>query len=137
MEKFRLQSVRVYGLKYSLHPALQHFLLSRPFLSSNELRAASHLVLPSDHPDVLIPERSPIKPFYRRYLDDDDRLFLPLKPKLKSDGDGGDDINDNINNDINDANDHFSLGEQPETIQKSFYPFDDVDERAARVNSIV
>ena len=130
MEKFRLQSTRVYGLKHALHPALQHFLLSRPFLSSKELRAASQLVLPSDHPEVLIPERSPIKPFYRRYLDDDDRLFLPLKPPTKLE------FND-VPDKFEAEDEHFSLGEQPEMIQKSFYPFDDVDERAARVNSNV
>ena len=130
MEKFRLQSCRVYGNKFSLHPALQHFLLSRPFLSSKELSAASHLVLPSDHPDVLVPERSPIKPFYRRYLDDDDRLFLPLKP-LKDESAGK-----NVTQ-FDAEDEHFSLGEQPETIQKSFYPLDDVDERAARVNNFV
>lgn len=130
MEKFRLQSSRVYAVKHALHPALQHFLLSRPFLSSKELRAASHLVLPPSHPEVLSPARSPIKPFYRRYLDDDDRLFLPLKPPVERRT--GEQVDK-----IEVEEEQFSLGEQPETIQKSFYPLDDIDERAARTNNIV
>jgi hypothetical protein len=129
IEKFKLQSTRVYGIKYALHPAIQHFLLSRPFLSSLELKAASHLLLPpTDTANVLSPEHCLIKPFYRRYLDDDDRLFLPLKStEIES-------ISQVVEAKF-DVEEKFSLGEQPETKIESFYPLDDVDERAARINT--
>ncbi len=128
MEKFRLQSTRVYGLKHSLHPALQHFILTRPFLSAKELRAASQMVLRSDASGVLIPETAPIKPFHRRNLDEDDRLFLPLRPEPQTE------IQQEI---VREEDEHFSLGEQPETMAESFYPLNDAVERAARINSIV
>lgn len=130
MEKFRLQSTRVYGIKHSLHPAVQHFLLTRPFLSTNELRAASQLVLRSDSPGVLIPEAAPIKPFHRRNLDEDDRLFLPLRPEQEN-------VKAKEEIIIEPEEEHFSLGEQPETVAESFYPLNDAVERAARINSIV
>lgn len=127
IEKFRIQSTRVYGIKHALHPAIQHYLLSRSFLSTLELNAASHLLLPpSDILNILTPDLCLIKPFHRRYLDDDDRLFLPLK------------LVENINKVVEDkceVEEKFSLGEQPETKIDSFYPMDDVDERAARLNT--
>lgn len=127
IEKFRMQSTRVYGIKHSLHPALQHYLLSRPFLSTNELKAASELVLsPSDTANVLTPETCLIKHFHRRYLDDDERLFLPLNPET---------IREEKVEQKFEKEETFSLGEQPETKIDQFYPLDDVDERAARINS--
>lgn len=131
LERFRLQSKRAYGLKFALHPALQHYLLTRPFLSSAELRAASHLVLAPDAAGVLVPEAAPIKPFHRRGLDEDERLFLPLSATaalVKEE--------EKINKAVEDE-EQFSLGEQPETNFGSFYPLNDAEERAARINSIV
>lgn len=126
IEKFRMQSTRVYGIKHVSHPAVQHFLLSRPFLSSLELKAASDLLIPpTDLVNVLSPEHCLIKPFHRRYLDDDERLFLPLD-KLKKET-----IEDDVKFEVEEK---FSLGEQPETKIESFYPIDDVEERAARIN---
>lgn len=130
LEKFRLQSSRVYGLKHALHPAIQHFLLSRPFFSTNELRVLSESILSPNDPNLLAPEACLIKTLHRRYLDDDDRLFFPLRP-----------TKDTEEEEIEIApaaqeEESFSLGEQPESLQiDSFYPMDDVDERAARYNS--
>lgn len=124
IEKFRLQSSRVYILKHTLHPAVQHFLLSRQFLSSLELQAASDLILPpSETAHILTPETCLIKHFHRRYLDDDERLFLPLKPVEKVEV---------VKVEIEET---FSLGEQPETKIDSFYPMNDAVERAARNNT--
>ena len=122
-----MQSTRVYGIKHSIHPALQHYLLSRPFLSRTELKAASEMVLaPSDTANILTPESCLIKPFHRRYLDDDERLFLPLSPDKLKEEEG----------EKYEREEPFSLGEQPETEIKKFYPMDDADERAARINSL-
>ena len=131
IEKFRMQSTRVYGIKHALHPAVQHYLLSRPFMSTLELQAASNLLLPpSDISNILTPETCLIKTFYRRYLDDDDRLFLPLKPSIEKEAKTTLTEQESI-----EVDEKFSLGEQPETKIKSFYPMDDVDERAARTNA--
>ena len=127
MERFRLQSTRVYGIKHKLHPAVQHYLLSRPFLSTKELQAASNLVVPPESQQDI--DTAPIKPFHRKYLDDDDRLFLPIIRSIQSAAEPEEATSM--------ENEHFSLGEQPETISNSFYPLDDAEERAARVNSIV
>lgn len=128
LEKFRLQSTRVYGIKHALHPALQHFLLSRPFNSTAELKALSESILPPSDPNVLNPESCLIKTLHRRYLDDDDRMFFPLQaiePQQQTDAPQV--VEEQP----------FSLGEQPEGIEiKSFYSMDDVDERAARINAV-
>lgn len=135
MEKFRLQSLRSYTLKQSpLNPAVQNFLLSRPFLSRKELMGMSLAILsPHDTENVLKPEACLIKQFYRRYLDDEDRLFMPLANKNEHSTDNSATIKITTEDDSK-----FSLGEMPETMQtSSFYPLNDVDERAARINNIV
>ena len=84
------------------------------------------MILPETSDKSVPIDRFPIKPFYRRYLDDDDRIFLPLKtiPNLS------DSQSDHLP-----IEEKFSLGEQPEINIRKFHPMDDVDERAARINS--
>lgn len=130
IEKFRLQSSRVYNFKFSLHPAIQHFILSRPFYSAKELETLSHFILKPEDSNVLAPESCLIKTIHRRYLDDDDRLFFPLQYQ-SSDLDGVEEQEVVVEEEV------FSLGEQPEDLViKSIYQMDDIDERAARINSV-
>jgi hypothetical protein len=129
IEKFRMQSCRVYGIKHPTNPAVQHFILSRPFLSSTELSAASHLIFPETANKNSSSFGCPIKPFYRRILDDDDRLFMPLKPPSKLDI-------EQVPTKVEEEEETFSLGDQFDIGQvQQFHPLDDVDERAARINS--
>ena len=128
LETFRLQSTRFYGLKLSCHPAIQHFLLTRPFLSEAELMAASHLILASGA-EVLPPPNYPVKVFYRRYLDDEDRLFLPLQYSARQEEDLPvlkDEPEDSV------PADDLSLGEQPALLDHEIIMMDDADERVAR-----
>ncbi len=129
LEKFRLQSVRFYGLKLSCHPAIQHFLLTRPFLSETELMAASQSILSSGAAEVLTPQNYPVKVFYRRYLDDPDRLFLPLQYSARQEEDLPvlqDEPEDTI------PVDDLSLGEQPTLVDHEIIMMDDAEERVAR-----
>lgn len=131
LETFRLQSTRFYGLKLSIHPAIQHYLLTRPFLSETELMAASHIIVPSgSKSDVLAPANYPVKHFYRRYLDDVDRLFLPLQYSARQEEDLpvlADEPEPEI------APDDLSLGEQPTLVEHSIVMMDDAEERVARL----
>lgn len=129
LEKFRLQSTRFYGLKLSCHPAIQHFLLTRPFLSEAELMAASHLIVRPGAPEMLTPQHYPIKVFYRRYLDDPERLFLPLQYSARQEEDLP--VMKDLPEDAISPDD-LSLGEQPTLIQHEIIPMDDAEERVAR-----
>lgn len=121
LERLRFQAAQTVPAQLSLHPAIQHFILTRPFWSDGELMAASKEIEATG----ATPADYPVRLLHRRYLDDPDRLFFPLVYSARQE--------DSLPVAASPVaqGSELELGEQPDNAL-TLAPVNDVEERVAR-----